>query len=143
MVWGCIGPNGVGHLVVCEQSLGSEYYIKILKNNLKASIEIIHRYPSHAFIFHQDNAPCHSSKKTKKYLQDENILLLPWPAQSPDINILENVWQYMKYMLRYDPPRTKDQLIKKLFEIWCAIPRSFIDKLYSSLPRRMKGHNKM
>ena len=142
MVWGCVGPNGAGRLVVCEQCLDSNYYIEILKKNLKASVEMIHGHPSHPFIFQQDNAPCHSSQKTIKYLHDENILLLPWPAQSPDINIIENLWQFMKNALRHDPPRTKDQLIKNLFQIWYAIPRSVINKLYNSLPHRMKAITK-
>ena len=60
IVCGCIGPNGVGHLVVCERNLGSDYYIETLKNNLRASVEMIHGYPSHAFSFQQDHAPCHS-----------------------------------------------------------------------------------
>ena len=142
MVWGCVGPNGVGRLVVCEQCLDSNYYIEILKKNLKATVGMIHGHPSHPFIFQQDNAPCHSLQKTIKYLNDENILLLPWPAQSPDINIIENLWQFMKNALRHDPPRTKDQLIKKLFQIWYAIPRSVINKLYNSLPHRMKAITK-
>ena len=60
MVWGLVGPNVFGHLVICEQSLASDYYIEILKNSLKASVKNIHGYPSHAFIFQQDNAPCYS-----------------------------------------------------------------------------------
>ena len=33
MVWGCIGPNGVGNPVLCERSVKSEYYVQILKEN--------------------------------------------------------------------------------------------------------------
>ena len=38
MVWGCIGPNGVGNLVLCEKSVNSEYYIQSLKENLPESV---------------------------------------------------------------------------------------------------------
>ena len=137
MVWGCIGPNGVGRLVVCDRSINSDYYIEILEKNLKLSVEQIYGDQEHPFIFQQDNAPCHASKKTMDYFKQRNVMLLPWPAQSPDINIIENVWHFMKTLLRRDPPRSKDQLIENLFQIWDSIPRDFLRKLYDSLPRRL------
>ena len=44
------------------------------------------------FIFQQDNAPAHSSKLIKKFFEENKIKLLPWPAQSPDLNPFENFW---------------------------------------------------
>ncbi len=48
------------------------------------------------FIFMQDGAPAHRSIKTRTWLESENIEILPWVADSPDINLIENVWLWLK-----------------------------------------------
>ena len=42
-------------------------------------------------IFMQDNAPCHKVKKVTNYLQENEIRVMNWPAQSPDLNPIKNV----------------------------------------------------
>ena len=37
MVWGCIGPNSVGKLAVCERSVNSKYYQDILQKISKTA----------------------------------------------------------------------------------------------------------
>ena len=43
----------------------------------------------------------------------------------------------MKNMLRKDPPKNKQQLMKKILEIWAELPCKLIANLYSSIPRRL------
>ena len=71
MVWGCIGPKGVGGLVVGNRSINSDYYIEILEKNLKPYVKKIYGDGNHSFIFQQDNASCHASKKTSDYLRQK------------------------------------------------------------------------
>ena len=47
-------------------------------------------------IFQQDGAPAHKSKLVEQYFEEKGIEILPWAAQSPDINVIENVWAEMK-----------------------------------------------
>ena len=57
-------------------------------------------------------APCHKAAQTCNFLKSNGSLTFPWPSQSPDLNI-ENVWHHMKNMIRKDPSKNKQQLVKK------------------------------
>ena len=98
----CIGPNGVGRLVFCEDSVNATKYIAILQNNLLQSIEKMLGDDGRPFIFQQDNTLPHRSKITNNFWKEASIGVLPWPLQSPDLNIIENIWLYKKN--RQDKP---------------------------------------
>ena len=47
----------------------------------------------------QDGAPGHSAAYTIEELESRGIRLIFWPAFSPDLNPIENVWNKMKNYL--------------------------------------------
>ena len=124
MVWGCIRPSGVGNLALCERSVNSDYYIQILKENLPKSIRKISPKVS---------IPLGCSNM--QFLKSNGILTFPWPSQSPDLIIIENIWHHMKNMIRKDPLKNRQQLVKKIFEIRSELPHEVIANLHSSIPR--------
>jgi len=100
MVWGCFCNNKLGPLVLIEGTLNSDRYIELLKeylipflNSLNEQGELIPWYffQEENYIFQDDNAPCHASCKTKSWKENNSINILPWPAQSPDLNPIENL----------------------------------------------------
>ena len=43
-----------------------------------------------------DVAPRHRSKAVKEFLEQENVQVLDWPGNSPDLNPIENLWKLIK-----------------------------------------------
>ena len=77
--------NGIGNLVRIDGGLDAELYCKILEEDLPSSVEFYGDELKN-YIFQHDNDPKHTSKKVKKWLADNEIEVLEWPAQSPDLN---------------------------------------------------------
>jgi transposase len=89
------------------------------------------------FIFAQDNAPCHKSKVAIEYFRENHIELLPWPAGSPDLNPIENLWGILKTNVAKRFPKTKLQLEQIAAEEWAKIPQEVVKKTIISLPNRI------
>ena len=73
MFWGCVGPTGVGKLVVCDRTVNAEKYVCLLHDNLFANVESMFGIDDRPFIFQQDNAPPHRAACTKIYSQPRII----------------------------------------------------------------------
>ena len=72
-----------------------------------------------SFYFPEDDiAPCHASLRTTTWKTENNLDFLDWPSQSPDINIIENVWHILKIRLKrsLETIRNRDDLSRFFFE---------------------------
>ncbi len=135
MVWGCITSKGPGEFQVIDGTMNSDRYIETMKNYMQPSV---HRLLGEDFIFQQDNAPCHTSKKTKQWFESKEIELLEWPARSPDLNPIENLWNWLGMEVAKQKPSTVAELRALLIEMWQKIDQKICLKLIESMPNRMK-----
>ncbi len=61
------------------------------------------------FIFQQDLAPAHTAKSTKSWLNDHGVGVFDWPANSPDLNPIENLRGIVKRKMRNKRPKNADE----------------------------------
>ncbi len=87
------------------------------------------------FIFQQDLAPAHTAKGTKSWFSDHGVTVLDWPANSPDLNPIENLWVIVKRKMRDTRPNNADELKATVKETWASIPPQQCHKLITSMPR--------
>ena len=139
MFWGCITYDGVGILVPVDGNIDSQKYTQILDANLLPVVA--KRFAQKPFIFQDDNAPAHSSKFTRDWKIKNEIPGMTWPAQSPDLNIIENVWRIIKLRLQSETEviQTRAELINAVCRIWRSLPVGYIRNLYASIPRRLRS----
>lgn len=139
LMWGCITYFGVGDACRFKGGVDAEMYVNVLRDYVFASRDWRGMEPS-TFIFQQDNAPIHSSRAAITFLTENNISVLEWPANSPDMNIIESIWAYIKKRLDdyEEDAKDLDELWDRVQDIWNTIPIEVIRHLYESLPRRMK-----
>ena len=136
MVWGCMGRDGVGKLVFIDGTMDSIVYVRILSENLNESAE---KLGLTSFTFQQDNDPKHTSRYAKAYFEVNNITLMPWPSQSPDLNPIEHLWAHMKRKLKNLKPKNIRELKEMLIIIWNEITPDITAKLVDSMPRRVEA----
>lgn len=139
MVWACLTPKGPGRLHRIDGIMNAVKYTAILAESLLGTLRD-HKLKRSSILFQQDNDPKHTSKLAKQWFVDNKLSVLPWPANSPDMNIIENAWDALDRRVRKrDPlPRNENELWEALQEEWEVLGKEYTDKLYRSLPRRLQ-----
>lgn len=137
MVWGCITFNGVGTITVIDGIVNAQRYIDILEAHLWPVV--VRHFPEDNYIYQDDNAPVHRARIVQDYKRENNIHSMVWPAQSPDLNIIENMWLRLKRELRNGDRiyTTKLEVEAAVRRIWENTPVDYVQCLYRSIPRRI------
>ncbi len=103
MIWGAMSSSGVGPLCFLKTNVTAPVYQEILEHFMLPSADQL--FKDADFIFQQDLAPAHTAKSTKSWLNDHGVGVLDWPANSPDLNPIENLWGIVKRKMRNKRPK--------------------------------------
>ena len=88
-------------------------------------------------VLQDDNAMPHRARVVNTFLQQAGINSMDWPACSPDLNPIENLWDHLEQrVVRNHPPaQTLQQLLALLQLEWQAIPQHQLRRLTNSMRR--------
>ena len=164
MVWGGMSFSGLTDLHIVPQgtNIDQEYYCtNILEGNMfkrmkknavrgtKFNVQLVPDMSE--MIFQQDGARPHTALRTQRLLQEK----IPnfwnkdmWPANSPDLSVIENLWAILGDKLEEIKPKPTNipTLESALVKAWRRIPKETLRNLIHSMPSRVeavyqaKGH---
>ena len=101
-------------------------------------LENFFRISGNRDIFQQDNVPIHVSRHSKVFFSDKNVLLMDWPALSPDLNTIENLWGIVARQVygqgkQYD---SKMSLTGAIMKSWSEIGDQTVKSLIGLMKNR-------
>lgn len=141
MVWAAISWFSAGPMITVSGHMTAKTYVNILADQVHPMVQTL--FPNGDGVFQDDKAPVHTAHIVQDWFSEheDDLSHLPWPPQSPDLNIIEPLWSTLerKVRSRYPPPTSLSELATVLQEEWYNIPLANIQELYLSIPRRLQA----
>lgn len=138
MVWGGISISGRTELVILNGgTITAQRYIEeVIRPHVIPYAQTI----GAGFRLMHDNARPHTARATREALEEAGIPVLPWPANSPDLNPIEHMWDLLKRSVRStdQPVHNERQLINVLKSSWEQITQETVVHLLESVPTRLQ-----
>ena len=136
-VWAGISRRERTAICIFEGIMDRFLFTDILDQTLVPFVREV--YPEH-HRFMQDNDPKHTSIHARDFITSNGINWWKTPAESPDLNPIENMWHELKeYIRREVKPTTKQQLIDGTLAFWETVTaekcKKYINHLKKVIPR--------
>ena len=147
MFWGSFAGVERGPCVFWEKDWGnmtSEGYREHILPKVVDWIRTKSEETGRDYFFMQDNASIHKARPAREYLGANGIETIPWPAYSPDLNPIENVWSAMKRYIQEKYPeferdrqRNRAEVRPIVLEAWYdSTTEAKLSQLIRSMPKR-------
>ena len=136
-VWAGISKRGRTGICVFDGIMEQFLFCDIIEKTLLPFIQA--KFPgTHCFM--QDNDPKHTSTYTIDYLSLKNVNWWRTPAESPDLNPIENMWHELKEFNRREAkPKTKEELVAGIIRFWDTVTvekcKKYLNHLKKVIPR--------
>ncbi len=119
MIWAAMSSAGVGPLCFLKSTINAVIYQEMFEHFMLSSANKL--YGDADFIFQQDLAPAHTAKGTKSWFNDHGFTVLDWPADSPDLNPIENLRGIVKRKMRDTRLNNADELKAAIRSTWASL----------------------
>jgi arsenate reductase-like glutaredoxin family protein len=133
MFWGGISTTRKTELLVISGSMNGEKYVETLR-------VILSKLPKgfkKKMVFQQDGASCHTCRQARDFFTEQEINMLDWPANSPDLNPIENIWSILKDKVSKRCPESREDVVQFAMEEWDALDMDLIKASILSMPSRI------
>lgn len=139
MVWAAFSVTGKAQICFVPPKMNSVMYNEMLEDVL---ITFMEEKMDDDCVFQQDNAAIHVSRVSLEWFSEHQICRLEWPACSPDLNPMENLWGIMVRRIYDQKPqnhsfRSVMELKLKIKEVWAEIDQEILQNLVNSMPNRI------
>jgi transposase len=136
-VWGCFSSKGFGRIKCFKQNLNAKLMCDIYKRGLLPTARDHFGAGSTSWKLLEDNDPKHTSKLAKNWKAENGVKNIDWPAASPDVNPIENVWKLVKTSLEKKKLKTPRALAHAIKKQWKTLPPELAVNLVNSMKNRV------
>jgi transposase len=138
-IW--LDDNGDFLLLLIVDGHRSNLRLDFIQNAREANVSVA-KLPSHTPL----DVSCFKALKTSwdnalvSYQRKENCIdvLHKWPPYSPDLNVIENLWAYIKMKVRRENIASKENLRVRVLETWQSQElKELCGRLVASMKKRI------
>ena len=144
MVWAGMFAKGKTPLVFVSQGckINAQTYEEhilepVLKNRRRDMFQ------GGQFLFHQDGAPAHTSRRAQEWLRNnvpDFLAKEEWPPSSPDLNPMDFcVWSVLEKNVCRNPHSTVEALKQTLKREWAKLSMDVLRAAVEATPKRLKA----
>ena len=122
-------------MYIFNKNLDTNLYIEILEFNLPEMNKIM----KNSVILQFDNDPKHRSLKALEFYKENNIKIIDWPSNSPDLNPIENIWAIIKNKLCRQEFDNINKLRKRVEKEWDCLTKKNLQIYSNSTNNRIES----
>ena len=139
-LWAGISYYGITSLYRLYGKQTSASYVERLEENLQDEVSDI--FTGQWTFMHDSTCTgygVHGAAATQEWLNTHVRWLKPWPANSPDLNPIENVWGMLTRQVESRNPKSVEEYSSALDDAWAEMDQAKIRNLIDSMPRRLRA----